>query len=335
LIGVRQAAGICFFMVILVSPLLTESGHVAVHAATTESTEAAPGALSRLVVWVFEKQRQFHEELVSRLQILSRDGSSSAALYLILVGFLYGIFHAAGPGHGKAIIATYLITQRELFGRGIVLAVASAFLQGLVALTLVYGLIYLVAWVPKDVQGAVSWTERISYLLIVVLGVMLGWRVVRKTLFRATRAIAKSRNRAAISDPDMSGEHDHHHAHLPDSAQIAAAGGWGAALGVIFSIGLRPCSGAILVLVIAQAMAVPWYGVGAVFAMSTGTALTVAALATLALAATGIAERVVAVLGVRTVLGAKLLALAGSILLIWMGINLLTISFRPAHPLGF
>ena len=54
-------------------------------------------------------------------------------------------------------------------------------------------------------------------------------------------------------------------------------------MAVVFSVGIRPCTGAILVLVFAVTQGVFWAGVGATFAMALGTAITVAVLATLAL----------------------------------------------------
>ena len=65
-------------------------------------------------------------------------------------------------------------------------------------------------------------------------------------------------------------------------AQLERAGNWRTSLGVVFSIGLRPCSGAILVLVFARAVDLPLAGVAAVAAMSMGTAATVVMLATAA-----------------------------------------------------
>jgi nickel/cobalt exporter len=65
-------------------------------------------------------------------------------------------------------------------------------------------------------------------------------------------------------------------------------------LAAIFAVGLRPCSGAILVLVFALAQGLFWAGVASTFIMGLGTALTVAAIATLAVGAKGLAKRLMA-----------------------------------------
>jgi nickel/cobalt transporter (NicO) family protein len=63
---------------------------------------------------------------------------------------------------------------------------------------------------------------------------------------------------------------------------LAGPGGWQRGLSAIAAVGLRPCSGAIIVLVFALAQGLFWAGVAATFMMGLGTAITVAAIATLA-----------------------------------------------------
>ena len=87
--------------------------------------------------------------------------------------------------------------------------------------------------------------------------------------------------------------HDEHcgHSHGPTPDQLAGPGGWRRGLGAIVAVGLRPCSGAILVLVFALAQGLFWAGVLATFVMGLGTAITVATIAVLAVSARGLAER--------------------------------------------
>jgi nickel/cobalt exporter len=93
------------------------------------------------------------------------------------------------------------------------------------------------------------------------------------------------------------GHHDHHHhahaddasawghAHAPEPDELAGPGGWKRGLAAIVAVGLRPCSGAILVLVFALAQGLFWAGVASTFVMGLGTAITVAIIATLAVGA--------------------------------------------------
>ena len=102
--------------------------------------------------------------------------------------------------------------------------------------------------------------------------------------------------------------HDPHcgHSHGPEPQDLGGQGGWRRGLAAIFAVGLRPCSGAILVLVFALAQSLFWAGVASTFVMGLGTAITVTAIATFAVAAKGIARRFA-----RHNAGAGVLALRG------------------------
>jgi ABC-type nickel/cobalt efflux system permease component RcnA len=233
----------------------------------------------RAVAWTWSQHQQFHHRLTEELRGLSRQEGS--AWLLVLLGFLYGIFHAAGPGHGKAVLSSYLLTQGRDIRRGVAMAIASALLQGVTAVVLVYGLMNVADWLPQETQNAVTWSERISFFLVSVIGIVLMARGTESVL-----AVLRKAYRHKHHD-----HHDHHenHAHhcscTPVSSpdQIGQARDLRMTLGVIFAIGLRPCGGAILVLIFAHMMKLSWAGIAAVLAMSIGTAITVSALALLVL----------------------------------------------------
>jgi nickel/cobalt transporter (NicO) family protein len=97
--------------------------------------------------------------------------------------------------------------------------------------------------------------------------------------------------------------HDHHHhhhhddaacehLHTPPPADLAGPGGWRRGLAAIVAVGLRPCSGAVLVLIFALAQGIFWAGIGATLLIALGTAITVAVIATLAVGARGLAGRI-------------------------------------------
>lgn len=308
--------------VVALSPLIIPSAFAV--AGTVE-----PSAWSRLVSWIMAQQRAFHEELVTALKALADSGGIATAWGLILGSFLYGIFHAAGPGHGKVILTTYLLTHPHRIRRGVGIAGAAALCQGFVAIILVYGLIYLAGWIPRETSSAVAWSERLSYLLVAGIGALLILRTIRQ-LFNRYMA-----QKHAVDHSS----HDHHHddgcghAHMPSGDQIEQINSLRSAIGVILAIGLRPCTGAVLVLVLAKAMGLPLAGIGAVIAMSFGTGMAVALLAFLAVAARQKAAAATADSVLWQVLGNGV-ALAGGGLLLAIGVSLLSASFYSRHPLG-
>src|SRR5262249_58924001 len=83
--------------------------------------------------------------------------------------FVYGIFHAAGPGHGKAVISSYLVANEETWKRGVVLSFASALLQALVAVALVAIAAGLLNATAPTMASAVRWIEIASYSLIILI----------------------------------------------------------------------------------------------------------------------------------------------------------------------
>lgn len=303
-------------------------------------TEQAASLWQWLVGSIFLEQQALHRELAGAVREAGRAGIA-AAWGLIAISFLYGVFHAAGPGHGKAIITTYLLAEGTEKRRGLVLAFASSMTQGVVAALVVYGLIYLVGLVPRDARAAMLWSERASFLLVMALGLWLLIRTLRQLRGRASSAPAHDHHHHDHHHGHDHGHahHDHEgaccdHSHGPDLAGIRKANSLRAGIGVVLSIGLRPCTGAILVLILAQAAGIAWAGLTAVFAMSLGTALAIAALAW----ATVGARDWLSGLPAGTADFGRMLGLAagigGGVLLLALGADLFWSSFGAMHPLG-
>jgi ABC-type nickel/cobalt efflux system permease component RcnA len=259
-----------------------------------------------LVGWLLAKQAEFYREMSSTIRAAKSDGSAVWAL--LGISFGYGVFHAAGPGHGKAVISSYLVANRETAQRGVVLSFASALMQSLVAVLLVAIGAWLLNATARSMCGAEKAIEVASYALIAAFGARLVWTKGAGFLYALQRrpddAEARVPHRHDHSHAPVGGHahshlrqddhvHDEHcgHSHGPLPEQLAGAGGWGRGLGTIFAVGLRPCSGAILVLVFALAQGLFWAGIAATFAMGIGTAVTVATIAIVAVSARGIAQR--------------------------------------------
>lgn len=295
------------------------------------------------LAFIFDMQKSFHTSMTGSLKDLSTGGGSSAATGLIVGSFLYGVFHAAGPGHGKVILSTYLLTQPEKVGRSVMLAFASAIMQGITAIAIVYGLFYLFDIVARDSQIAVTWSERLAFALVIIVGCMLLLRGIRglglsRFILREDDAPHNNHSHGPI---DHHHDHDHGkgescevcgHAHLPSARQMEEVRDWRSALGIVLSIGLRPCSGAVLVLVFARFTQIPLAGIGAVLAISIGTALTVAMLAVVSVKARDLAVQLSGGASSKTATYiANGAALLGGIVLIALGTGLLNASFEPVR----
>lgn len=306
---------------------------------------AEPGLFARAVGAILQAQRQFHRRLADALQRVRNERAAAAAWTLIVTSFLYGLFHAAGPGHGKAILTAYLATQRERMLRGILLSAAAACVQGLVAILLVFGLTMLAGWAARDTQSAVRWAEQFSFALVALLGGYLLYRSAKGLWHIVAGGAAHhdhGHNHGHDHAHDGHAHHDHHypgddhcgHAHMPTPDQMDSARDFRAMAGVVLSIGIRPCSGAVLVLAVANLFGIAWAGVAAVAAMSFGTALAVATLAMVVLTARRLVTTLLTTDGKAIAVAGQGFAFVGGAVILALGLTLLAGSFGPAHPLG-
>ncbi len=126
-----------------------------------------------IIGWILAKQSEFYREMSATIRAAKSDGS--AVWTLLGISFAYGIFHAAGPGHGKAVISSYLVANEETARRGIVLSFASALLQALVAVALVAVFAWLLSSTAKTMCSAEKAIEIASYGLIAAFGARLVW----------------------------------------------------------------------------------------------------------------------------------------------------------------
>jgi len=263
---------------------------------------APPPEIGGFAGWIFAKQAEFYRMMSGTIRAAKADGS--AAYTLMGISFLYGIFHAAGPGHGKAVISSYLVANNETWRRGVVLSFASALLQAVVAIAIVGIAAVLLNATAKTMGNAVRVIEIVSYALIVLIGLRLLWVKGRAFvgLLRAEKRDHHAHDHHHDHGHAHDHDHDHHHhdedeagawghAHAPEPAELKGPHWLRRGLTAIVAVGLRPCSGAIIVLVFALAQGLFWIGAASTFVMGLGTAITVSIIATLAVVARGLAGR--------------------------------------------
>ena len=119
------------------------------------AAQAAEPEASGVIGWLLAKQSEFYRQMSATIRAAKSDGS--AVWTLLFISFAYGIFHAAGPGHGKAVISSYLVANEETARRGIVLSFASALLQSLVAVAIVA----ICAWLLHATASTMCGAERV------------------------------------------------------------------------------------------------------------------------------------------------------------------------------
>lgn len=271
---------------------------------TNEATLPSTGMFSGLLNWINLHQQNFYRSLTGALRSM-RDGGGGAWL-LVGLSFVYGVFHAAGPGHGKAVISSYMLANEVALRRGIMLSFLSALLQSLTAIVVMAAVFLILRGTSVSMTDATRFLEIASYALVTAFGAWLLWTKAwprLRGLFVGKPAHSLS---SASHHEHQHGcdhhhhEHDHHHhhhhgadvcsscghSHAPDPKLL---GGdqfdWKSAWTAIVAVGLRPCTGALIVLSFAFLNGLYASGVLAVLAMGLGTAITVSALATMAVTA--------------------------------------------------
>jgi len=304
----------------------------------------APPDIGGFAGWILAEQARFYLMMSHTIRAAKADGS--AAYTLLGISFVYGVFHAAGPGHGKAVISSYLIANNETWKRGVALSFASAALQSLTAIAIV-GIAAVLLGATAHVMGnTVRVIEMVSYALIVLIGLRLLWVKGRSFLhlLRTKRQEHHEHEHHAhdhAHSHNCSHGHVHGHSHARHHDDEEEASAWGHAhalepselagkhwlrrgLAAIFAVGLRPCSGAIIVLVFALAQGLFWIGVASTFVMGLGTAITVAAVATIAVGARSFAGRLAKAKPGAGLLIVRGLETAAATLIILFGVLLLT-----------
>ncbi|WOJ91379.1 nickel/cobalt transporter [Methylocapsa polymorpha] len=281
---------------LLSSECLAQGAH---HPFAVGANEGAVGRVDGLSGWILAKESGFYRLLTGAIRAAKE--SSASAWGLAGLSLAYGVFHAAGPGHGKAVIASYMLANERVLRRGLVISLAAALLQGAIAIAIVGVAALVLGATAKHMTAAAHVIETVGYAGIVALGAALvftkgaalraAWRAapIAAPEFASAgfgAAPAGGGLSARFTADDCSADHVHGpgcgHFHAPDPRTLDTGFAWKTALLTVLAAGSRPCSGAILVLVFAAAQGIFLAGVGAVVAMSLGAAATTGALASLA-----------------------------------------------------
>ncbi|MBY3153659.1 nickel/cobalt transporter [Rhizobium laguerreae] len=320
------------------------------------SFQPTSGPLAPLLLYVNYEQQAFYRALTGALKAMRQDPWQLASL--IGLSFAYGVFHAAGPGHGKAVISSYMIANEIELKRGVMISFISAFIQGVVAVALVGGAWLVLRGTGITLTAATHAMEIASFIMVILFG---GWLLFRKlrsiagnmprrrlmatpagpvSMMLDWKDNAAERQAYAFNGKAQAVEAGHTfvpgmvcetcgNAHVPDPAllsgdRFSVREAWSA----IVAVGLRPCSGALLVMTFSLLNGLYLGGVLSVAAMSLGTAVTVSLLATLAVTAKSAAVRLSGRGSTASIWVGNAIEILGAVLVMLMGALLLGASLQ-------
>ncbi|RWR02974.1 nickel transporter [[Pantoea] beijingensis] len=293
-----------------------------------------PQLLLQSVIW----QKTLNQQMTALL-VQVEVNPHRAGLVLLGFSLVYGVLHAVGPGHGKVVIATFLATHPTRLKTSLKLTLAAAVVQGATAIMLVSVMLVIFRLSSRQLHLSSYWLEKGSYLLVVGLGLWLSWRALKGLRNTLRLPVAPTVLRIYHIG------HHHHarcgcgHRHVPDAHVLSTAISWKTKALVVLSMGMRPCSGAIMLLLFSKVIGVYVWGVLSAVVMAFGTAFTVSVMAMLVQSFRALAIRLSqrgqapwlwqrVALQSLALLGGVLLVLAGSLL--WFGTRLaLSNGIRP------
>ena len=211
-------------------------------------------------------QKTLNESLAALTRSLRGSQSLGGLLFVILVSLVYGMFHAAGPGHGKAIVSSYFLANEAKLRHSFIIGYLIAAVHALAALTVVLVLYYIIRGLfSTGIEQADHYIQLATFAIITVLGAFM--------LFGRIRGTA------------------HHHGHGTDMES-------GMTLRSLFSIavpaGVIPCPGAVAVILFALSLHMLGVSVLSVVSISLGMGITISVTGALVILAKRGAVKVMA-----------------------------------------
>ena len=218
-----------------------------------------PAAVQRFILVVARWQRRLNDNLARQVNAYKSGGAIAPVLAILLLSFLYGLFHAAGPGHGKFVVAAYFLANRASPRDGVIMSGLIALTQALVAIGLVSVFALSLDAGTLELIGNATWVELASYALIVLLGLWMIWGGIV--------------GRGCSHGHGPGGHHEHEHGDFGP-----AEPGLRAMVPVAVAAGLRPCTGSVIVLLFTLANGIFIVGILGSLVMALGVAITVSAI---------------------------------------------------------
>ncbi|MEM8773791.1 MAG: DUF3299 domain-containing protein [Pseudomonadota bacterium] len=227
---------------------------------------------------------------------IAEDGASKTLLIALMLSFAYGVFHTLGPGHGKSVVVSYFVGAGGSAKHGLTMGVRIAVFHVLSAITIVLFLDLAVRQTTGAAPSDYRSIRMVSYALIVLIGTAMLWRSVSDVLSR--RPVSKNGH---TSSSHCGHYHETQTASNQSGCSACAAtnsppgSGWIAA-----SIGVVPCTGAMIVMLYGLANDMIFTAILMVLLISAGMATAMSAIGVAAIWGRNIAESRIALNEERT-----------------------------------
>lgn len=283
--------------------------------AAAQPRSGAPSLGDRIWAWMVRKQQEYKQSLSAAVRELKTGNPWFAAAWISALAFAYGVLHAAGPGHGKAVISSYVLANERTLRRGIYLSFLSALIQALSAIAFVGVLALVLKATSMTIRSAEAWSETLSWAFVALVGAWLLYRQIRTLWPAASSAAHDHAHHAHDHHSHEHHAHAHHghvharhhthahhdhgpgetcscgHSHAPDPRQLEGDLSPGKALAIAFAVGIRPCTGALALLFLTLTQGLLWAGILGTFAMALGTAIMVSIMACMAIGSRELANK--------------------------------------------
>ncbi len=227
------------------NPLSSPKRH---KAEETEKSIKYPVFIQGILSRINNLQIILNKNMTELFNDMKKNKSKKAFLLVLLVAFLYGVLHAAGPGHGKIIIASYFISKKSKIMEGAIAGATVGFIHALSAAVLVMTFYFIIkASTLMDFENISKIIKPVSALLISGVGIFLLFKAIRKKFAGGSIKIPENRE-------------------VNDKKNL---------LTLAFSIGIVPCPGVIIILLFSINKDILPAGLIAIAFMSLGMAVTI------------------------------------------------------------
>ncbi len=220
-----------------------------------ETQHKAPEPLfkSQIFVQIIQWQHKLKQKMSDLIRVAKSEGHFKPLIFLFGLAFAYGVIHAAGPGHGKVVAMSFVLSHRATLLNGLIFGLCFALIHALSGAVGVVGLRYIIERsVSETLASVTNVTQIVSFGLITLLG--LG--VLIKHGYKLFFASATHRKTSSADVPRKGV--------LP----------WAAAVGLV------PCPAVVMVMLFCLTMDVVILGLLLAIFISLGMATTISVVVT-------------------------------------------------------